>query len=87
MILDKALYLDNQGEHKNVPLEKTSRSIAKSISWRIVGTLDTITISYLITGTLSLALSIGAVETITKILLYFFHERAWNFIKWGKNEC
>ncbi len=87
MILDKVLYVNNPEEPKNVPLEKTSRSIVKSISWRIVGTIDTILISYLITGTLSLALSIGAVETITKILLYFFHERVWNFIKWGKNEC
>ncbi|MFD1315605.1 DUF2061 domain-containing protein [Namhaeicola litoreus] len=87
MILDKVLDVDHREASQNSPLEKTSRSIAKSISWRIVGTLDTIVISYLITGTLSLALSIGAVETITKILLYFFHERAWNFIKWGKNEA
>ena len=65
--------------------ERSSRSIAKSISWRIVGTLDTIIISWIVTGTLTLALSIGAVETITKIVLYFFHERLWNSIKWDKN--
>ena len=64
--------------------EKPLRSILKSISWRIVGTIDTIIISYLVTGTLSMAFSIGAVELITKMLLYFFHERVWNSIKWGK---
>ncbi|MBL4668821.1 MAG: DUF2061 domain-containing protein, partial [Flavobacteriales bacterium] len=56
----------------------------KTISWRVIGTLDTILISWLITGTLELAFSIGAVELVTKMGLYFFHERAWNKIKWGK---
>lgn len=60
------------------------RSIAKTISWRAVGTIDTILISWLITGTLNLALSIGLVELVSKMLLYYFHERAWNKIKWGK---
>lgn len=64
--------------------ERPIRSIVKSISWRAVGTIDTIIISYLVTGTISMALSIGAVELITKMLLYFFHERLWNSIKWGK---
>jgi uncharacterized membrane protein len=60
------------------------RSVAKTISWRLVGTIDTIIISWLITGTIRLALSIGFVELISKMLLYYFHERTWNKIKWGK---
>lgn len=64
--------------------EKPKRSVAKSISWRIIGTLDTIIISWIITGTLTVAFSIGAVELFTKMILYFFHERAWNRIGWGK---
>ncbi|KAA3621223.1 MAG: DUF2061 domain-containing protein [Bacteroidetes bacterium] len=64
--------------------ERPVRSIVKSISWRILGTMDTIIISWLITGTLRLAFSIGAVELISKMILYFFHERIWNTIKWGK---
>ena len=47
-------------------------------------TLDTILISWIITGKLELAFSIGSIELITKMILYFFHERAWNTIKWGK---
>ena len=64
--------------------EKVKRSLVKTISWRIVGTIDTVLIAWLITGTLTLAFSIGAIELISKLILYYFHERAWNKIKWGK---
>jgi len=64
--------------------EKSYRSIVKSISWRTVGTIDTIVISYIITGKPTLALSIGGVEVFTKMALYFFHERLWNRISFGK---
>ena len=64
--------------------EKASRSIVKAFSWRIVGTIDTIVISWFITGEIEMALSIGLIEVVTKMLLYFFHERIWNIIKWGK---
>jgi len=59
-----------------------SKSLVKSISWRILGTLDTIAISWALTGTLSVALSIGSIEVFTKFLLYYGHERIWNSIKW-----
>ncbi len=67
-----------------VPRENIKRSVLKTISWRIVGTTDTIVVSYIITGTLALAFSIGAIELVSKMGLYFVHERAWNTIKWGK---
>ena len=60
-----------------------SRSIAKAVSWRITGTLDTFLISLLITGELTLAGAIAFTEVITKIVLYWLHERAWNKVKWG----
>ena len=69
---------------KNKSEENLKRSFAKTISWRVIGTLATVLISYVITGTLALAFSIGFVELISKLVLYFFHERAWNKIKWGK---
>lgn len=68
----------------NKTSENPKRSFVKSISWRIIGTIDTVLISWLITGKLSLAFSIGSIELITKMILYFFHERIWNKIKWGK---
>ena len=60
------------------------RHIAKTISWRIIGTLDTIILSGIITGSLTLGLAIGGVEILTKMVLYFLHERAWyRFSKFG----
>ncbi len=64
--------------------EKPIRSVVKTISWRTLGTLDTIVISYFITGNLVMAASIGSIEVITKMILYYFHERAWNKINIGK---
>lgn len=64
--------------------EKSYRSIIKSISWRITGTIDTFIISYLITGQIHFALSISGVEVVTKMILYYFHERIWNKVKFGK---
>ena len=63
--------------------EKPYRSVVKTISWRTVGTLDTIIISYFITGSLGMAASIGAIELVTKMILYYYHERAWNKTSFG----
>ena len=52
--------------------EKPIRSVVKSLSWRTIGTLDTILISWVITGKLDLAFSIGGIELVTKMVLYFF---------------
>jgi len=60
------------------------RHILKTISWRVVGTLDTMILSWLITGSWKLGLTIGGVEVLTKMILYFLHERAWyKFSKFG----
>jgi len=60
------------------------RHIAKSISWRIVGTLDTIVLSGLITGSWTIGFTIGGVEVISKMILYFLHERMWyKYFKYG----
>ena len=53
------------------------RHIAKTISWRVIGTLDTMILSGIITGSWLTGLTIGAVEVVTKMVLYFLHERAW----------
>jgi len=66
--------------------EKAYRSVVKTISWRVIGTIDTVVISYLITGSLVMATSIGSVELFTKMTLYYFHERAWNKINLGRHK-
>jgi uncharacterized membrane protein len=60
--------------------DKPVKSLLKSITWRIVGTIDTMIISYILTGKLTVAISIGSVEVITKTVLYYFHERIWAHI-------
>lgn len=65
--------------------EKAYRSVVKTISWRTIGTLDTVVISYIITGDLKMAASIGSIELFTKMILYYFHERAWNKVALGKD--
>ncbi len=64
--------------------EGHSRSVVKAISWRVTGTIDTIVISWLITGHAKWAISIGFVELFTKIFLYYGHERIWNRISFGR---
>lgn len=66
--------------------EKRYRSIVKTISWRVTGTIDTFLVSYLITGKVGIAASISGVEVFTKLLLYYLHERVWNRIKLGKEK-
>lgn len=70
----------NQGETADSNL----KSLLKTISWRILGTLDTMVISYIITGNLSVAFSIGSIEVVTKMILYYIHERVWNNVKISK---
>ena len=61
------------------------RHILKSITWRLIGTIDTILLGWLITGNLETELKIGGVEVITKMLLYYLHERIWfKYIKLGR---
>ncbi len=57
--------------------EQHYRSVLKGITWRIIGTLDTIFLSWLFTGQIATALKIGGIEVFTKIFLFYLHERAW----------
>lgn len=67
-------------------MEHRYRSMVKAISWRATGTIDTLVVSYLVTGKITTALSIGGIEVFTKMTLYYFHERIWNRLKFGRNE-
>ena len=66
--------------------ESRKVSFIKGITWRIIGTLDTIFLAWLFTGKISQALTIGGVELFTKILLFYLHERIWIYSKIGKRE-
>jgi len=60
------------------------RSIAKAISWRITGSVDTFLLSLIFTRSVSVAGSIALAEMVTKVLLYYLHERAWSAIRWNQ---
>ena len=62
------------------------RSVLKAISWRIVGTLDTMALGWIITGSPLMGLKIGALELFTKFILYYFHERIWLRFKFGTED-
>jgi uncharacterized membrane protein len=57
--------------------ESRARSLVKGISWRIVGTIDTIVVSFVFTNHIGHSFKIGLAEILTKIILYYFHERLW----------
>jgi len=73
MIID-SIGLKRSGNHRK---DGAKVSLLKTLSWRIIGTIDTMVISYFLTGKLDIAMSIGGIEVVTKMILYYFHERAW----------
>ncbi len=64
--------------------ESAARSVYKAISWRILATLTTALVVYLITGSSEFAVTIGLIEGVAKIGLYYFHERLWNRLNVGR---
>lgn len=65
-------------------IETTARSVAKTISWRITGSGATFAISYAILGDFAISGTIALIQLTFNTLLYFVHERIWNFIQWGR---
>ena len=64
--------------------EAHSRSLVKAITWRVVGSLDTFLISWVVTGKLKYAGIILGVETFTKIAIYYGHEQFWAWLPWWR---
>jgi uncharacterized membrane protein len=63
--------------------ESHTRSFVKAASWRALGSIDTFLLSWFFTGSPKAAGAIASTEIITKIALYYFHERVWSGIRWG----
>lgn len=66
--------------------EAHSRSFAKAVSWRVLGSIDTFVLSWLFTSSVKAAGAIASTEVLTKMVLYYFHERAWSAIGWGMKD-
>ncbi|MDR4495347.1 MAG: DUF2061 domain-containing protein [Nitrospirales bacterium] len=65
-------------------METHLRSVVKGISWRIIATLVTTVVVWLISGEVSMALFAGASDSLVKIGLFWGHERIWQRILWGR---
>ena len=65
-------------------MDQPRRSLVKTVSWRITGSSATFAIAYFMTGNLAIAGVIGITQMISNTILYYFHERIWNQIKWGQ---
>ena len=63
-------------------VDTQKRTIVKTMTWRITASLTTFIIAWILTGDLLIGASIGTIEAIAKIFLYYFHERIWTNISW-----
>jgi uncharacterized membrane protein len=63
--------------------ETRKRSIAKSIIWRLICIAVSIVTSFFLTGRWDIAVAIGGIYNVITMILYYFHERIWNLVKWG----
>jgi sulfate adenylyltransferase large subunit len=67
--------------------ETHARSLVKAVSWRTTGSLDTFVVTFVISGSTKLAGSVALTEVLTKILIYYGHERVWALVPWGKRQA
>ena len=65
------------------PRSTRKRALAKTLTWRVTATFDTFLISLFITGSIAWASSIASIEVLTKMFLYYGHERLWDRVGWG----
>jgi uncharacterized membrane protein len=65
-------------------MDSQSRSLAKAVSYRVLGSAVTALIVLLFSGSLTVSLGVGALDMLSKIALYFLHERLWNHIPYGR---
>jgi uncharacterized membrane protein len=65
------------------PNSNPRRSVVKAISWRVVGSIDTAFWGWFFTGSFKIAGSIALFEVVTKLALYYLHERAWSLSRFG----
>jgi adenylylsulfate kinase len=66
--------------------ETHKRSIMKAITWRVLASVATVLLVLAFTGRVEIALSVGFIEVIAKVAIYYGHERIWNVLKWGKSD-
>ena len=77
------LGVDRREKASAISGDQHKRTILKAVTWRAIATLTTMIIVYTYTDELALSLGVGAVEVVSKMSLYYVHERLWGRIRWG----
>jgi uncharacterized membrane protein len=65
-------------------MESNVRSIAKAVSYRMLGSICTALIVFVFSGNIRTSVGVGALDVVMKIALYYLHERLWNHIPFGR---
>jgi uncharacterized membrane protein len=65
-------------------MDSSARSLAKAVSYRVLGSAGTALIVFIFSGNMPLSAGVGAIDMVLKIVLYFVHERIWNYIPYGR---
>jgi uncharacterized membrane protein len=66
-------------------MDTNTRSLVKTVTWRLTGSGATFGISWLISGDIAVAGTIAIIQIVANTVLYYFHERIWNSVKWGRS--
>lgn len=61
-----------------------TRSVVKALSWRVIASLLTITIAWLVTGDVSDAIAVGGIDVVVKLIAFYLHERTWQNLEYGR---
>ncbi|HSM59300.1 MAG TPA: DUF2061 domain-containing protein [Longimicrobiales bacterium] len=64
--------------------ETRARSAVKSLSWRVVATATTVALVLAFTGELRIAVAVGGIEVVAKLVIFYAHERVWDRVRWGE---
>jgi adenylylsulfate kinase len=67
-------------------IETRKRSLIKSVTWRVICVITSIVTAYFLTGKLDVSVAIGTIYNAITMFLYYFHERSWNKLEWGKQK-
>lgn len=67
-------------------MDSNSRSIAKAVSYRLLGSISTALIVFVFSGNAKVSVGVGALDVVTKLALYYIHERLWNHIPYGQSK-
>lgn len=66
-------------------MDTNTRSLVKTVTWRLTGSGATFGISWLISGDIAIAGTIAVIQIVANTVLYYVHERIWNTVKWGRS--